>query len=84
MSATITPIIAHEHTVCRRDCVYFSTYTDTCDYTLMEFKARPCPATACTVYKQRTAPRSWQERSGAGRFASGCDGGEGCGCEYDD
>ena len=69
---------ATAETLCRRDCVYFSTYTDTCDYTLMEFKPSPSRA-ACTVYKQRTTPRSWQERSGAGRFASSRDGGDGCG-----
>jgi len=66
----ITPVVAHEHTVCRRDCVYFSTYTNTCDYSLMEIKPSPSRA-ACTVYKRRVAAKSWQERSGAGRFGGG-------------
>ena len=78
----ITPVIAHEHTVCRRDCVYFSAYTDTCDYSLMEFKPSPSRS-ACTVFKRRTVPKSWQVHSGAGRFGGGCCDGE-CGCEYDD
>jgi len=46
-------------TPCRRDCVYFSTYTETCDYTLMSYRARPCAASACTEYKMRTERRSW-------------------------
>ena len=47
-------------TPCRRDCAFFSTYTDSCDYTLINYRARPCSAHACTEYKLRETPRSWQ------------------------
>jgi|GEM_PF-834017 len=62
---------AAAETLCRRDCAFFSTYTESCDYTLVNYRARPCPATACTVYKQRTAPRSWQVYTGKNRYSRG-------------
>lgn len=56
-------------TICRVDCAYYSTYTDACDYRLTKSVARPCPATACTVYTPRNIPKSWQLRTGAKRFS---------------
>lgn len=47
-------------TPCRRDCAYYSTYTETCDYTLINYRARPCPTAKCTEYKKRGEGRSWQ------------------------
>ena len=47
-------------TKCQRDCEYFSTYTDTCDYTLLMYESRGCPTSACTKYKPREGNRrSW-------------------------
>ena len=47
-------------TKCRRDCEYFSTYTDTCDYTLLMYESRGCPISACTKYRLREkGRRSW-------------------------
>ncbi len=43
---------------CRPDCRYFSTYTNTCDYTLMMYRSRGCPPDACTKYEKRTGPRA--------------------------
>ena len=47
-------------TQCRRDCMFFSTYTESCDFTLINYYARPCPANACTQYKRREVQRTWQ------------------------
>jgi hypothetical protein len=47
-------------TPCRRDCAYFSTYTDSCNYTLIFYRSRPCPAAACTEFKLREVRRPWQ------------------------
>ncbi|MDR3310946.1 MAG: hypothetical protein LBS90_06320 [Oscillospiraceae bacterium] len=44
-----------------RDCKFYSTFTDTCDFTLMNFRSRPCPIDGCTEYVQRTERRSWME-----------------------
>ncbi|MEL4106331.1 hypothetical protein AAFA46_05745 [Oscillospiraceae bacterium WX1] len=44
---------------CRPDCLYYSAYTETCDYTLLMFRTRGCPTDACTRYLMRTAPRPW-------------------------
>lgn len=46
-------------TPCKTDCEYYSKYTQTCDYTLLMFKSRGCPTSACTVYAPRTTRRSW-------------------------
>ena len=46
-------------TKCREDCKYYSTYTKTCDYTLINFQSRGCPTDACTKFKEREAARSW-------------------------
>ena len=47
-------------TTCRRDCEFYSSYTDTCDYTLLMYQSRGCPTSACTKYKPRTCEhRSW-------------------------
>ena len=46
-------------TPCKKDCEYYSKYTQTCDYTLLMYKSRGCPTSACTEYKPRTTPRSW-------------------------
>lgn len=48
---------------CRRDCAYFSTYTNTCDYTLLMYHTRGCPTGACTRYKKQTKPRPWSHIS---------------------
>lgn len=44
----------------RRDCRYFSTYTETCDFTLLNYRARQCPAENCREYKKREERRPWQ------------------------
>lgn len=44
---------------CRPDCRFFSTYTNTCDYTLLMYRSRGCPRDACTKYEKRTSPRPW-------------------------
>jgi hypothetical protein len=44
---------------CRRDCIYYSTYTNTCDYTLLMYHTRGCPTGACIRYKKQTKPRPW-------------------------
>lgn len=44
---------------CQRNCKYFSTYTNTCDYTLMMYQSRGCPTYECTKYEKRTVPRPW-------------------------
>ena len=49
--------------MCRPDCHFFSTYTNTCDYTLMMYRTRGCPRDACTKYEKRTTPRSWNKSS---------------------
>ncbi len=46
---------------CRPDCRYFSTYTNTCDYTLMMYRSRGCPRDACTKYEKRSGPRPWNK-----------------------
>ena len=46
-------------TQCREDCKYYSTYTKTCDYTLINFQSRGCPTDACTRFKEREEKRSW-------------------------
>jgi hypothetical protein len=46
---------------CRADCRYFSTYTNTCDYTLMMYRSRGCPRDACTKYEKRSGPRPWNK-----------------------
>ena len=46
-------------TKCLKDCEFYSTYTDTCDYTLVMYESRGCPTNACTKYKPRTKTRSW-------------------------
>ncbi|MDR0906666.1 MAG: hypothetical protein LBN00_10950 [Oscillospiraceae bacterium] len=51
-------------TPCRRDCAYFSTYTESCDYTLIFYRSRPCPAAACTEFRLREERRSWQIYTG--------------------
>lgn len=48
---------------CRTDCQYYSTYTNTCDYTLLMYHTRGCPRNACTKYVKRTAPRPWSRVS---------------------
>ena len=49
-------------TVCKMtDCRYYSTYTDTCDFTLINSRARPCPAKNCTEYIRREDKRAWQK-----------------------
>ena len=45
---------------CRRDCRYYSTYTETCDFTLMNYRARPCTTRNCTVFERREKRRDWQ------------------------
>ena len=44
----------------KQDCRYYSTYTDTCDFTLINSRARPCPAKNCTEYAPREERRTWQ------------------------
>ena len=46
-------------TKCRADCKYYSTYTKTCDYTLINFRSRGCPTDACTKFTIREEKRSW-------------------------
>jgi hypothetical protein len=46
-------------TACRINCEYYSTYTNTCDYTLLMYKSKGCPTNACTEYRPREARRSW-------------------------
>ncbi|MDR3278834.1 MAG: hypothetical protein LBT12_08670 [Oscillospiraceae bacterium] len=48
-------------TECKRDCMYFSTYTDTCDFTLLMYRSRGCPRDACTAYKPRAERRTWMQ-----------------------
>lgn len=48
-------------TLCRKDCQYFSTYTETCDYTLIMYESRGCPTSACTKYMPRVSKRSWDK-----------------------
>ncbi len=48
---------------CRPDCRFFSTYTNTCDYTLIMYRSRGCPRDACTAYEKRTGPRPWNKVS---------------------
>ena len=43
----------------RRDCEYYSTMTETCDYTLINSRKRPCPIDGCTEYRQREFKRTW-------------------------
>ena len=38
---------------CRSDCRFFSSYTTTCDYSLMMYHTRGCPRDACTRYIPR-------------------------------
>ena len=45
-----TPAVA-----CRQDCRFYSTYTNTCDYTLLMYRTRGCPHDACTKYEPRSA-----------------------------
>lgn len=40
---------------CRPDCRYFSSYTNTCDYALIQYHTRGCPRDACTRYLPRAA-----------------------------
>ena len=42
---------------CRRDCEYYSRYTENCDYSLRMYKSRGCPSDACTQYKPRCGRR---------------------------
>lgn len=41
-------------TACRSDCVYYSTYTKTCDYTLIMYRTRGCPRDKCIHYRPAT------------------------------
>jgi hypothetical protein len=46
--------------ICKKhDCIYYSTYTRTCDYTLVMFRARSSPVSACTEYAPRAERRTW-------------------------
>ncbi len=45
----------------RTDCRYYSTYTETCDFTLINSRARQCPAKNCTEYIKRENIRTWQK-----------------------
>ncbi len=38
---------------CRHDCRYYSSYTNTCDYSLIMYRSRGCPRDACTRYTPR-------------------------------
>ena len=50
------------NTTCERtDCRYYSTYTETCDFTLINSRSRQCPAKNCTEYITREARRTWQQ-----------------------
>jgi len=50
------------NTTCKRtDCRYYSTYTETCDFTLINSRARQCPAASCTEYIKREEKRTWQQ-----------------------
>jgi len=44
----------------KTNCRYYSTYTDTCDFTLINSRARPCPAKNCTEFVPRDERRTWQ------------------------
>jgi len=46
-------------TKCRGDCEFYSSYTETCDYTLLMYESRGCPTSACTKYKPRSRGRPW-------------------------
>ena len=46
-------------TKCREDCKYYSTYTKTCDYTLLMHRAKRCPASGCVKYEPRTEKSRW-------------------------
>jgi hypothetical protein len=43
----------------KKDCKYYSMYTDTCDFTLINYRRRPCPVQNCTEYETREATRTW-------------------------
>ena len=45
----------------RKDCRYYSAYTDTCDFTLINSRARQCPAKNCTEYIKREERRTWAQ-----------------------
>ena len=48
--------------VCERtDCRYFSVFTETCDFTLINSRARQCPAKNCAEYIKREDRRAWQQ-----------------------
>jgi hypothetical protein len=42
---------------CRPDCRYYSSYTTTCDYSLIMYHSRGCPRDACTRYIPRVSAR---------------------------
>jgi len=41
-------------TACKSDCVYYSTYTKTCDFTLIMYRTRGCPRDRCIHYRPAT------------------------------
>jgi hypothetical protein len=45
----------------KNDCRYFSLYTATCDYTLINYKKRPCAVEGCTEYARRDELRTWMK-----------------------
>ncbi|MDR0916622.1 MAG: hypothetical protein LBN02_05475 [Oscillospiraceae bacterium] len=48
------------YNICRhRDCDYYSTFTDTCDYMLLNFRRRPCAIDDCTEYREREKTHTW-------------------------
>lgn len=63
----------------RKDCRYFSTYTKTCDFTLLTYRTRQCPAKNCIEFKSRDEQRTWQkfvqripEQAGERFIIAGC------------
>jgi len=49
----------------KRDCVYFSTFTETCDFLLINCRRRPCGVENCTEYQKREEKRLWMRWTGA-------------------
>jgi hypothetical protein len=60
-----------EHTcLCpKRDCAYFSSFTETCDYVLLEFhRRRSKPGkNGCKRYKKREQKRTWMKFTNHGK-----------------
>ena len=45
----------------KRDCEFYSVFTETCDFTLINSRRRPCPIEGCTEYRERAERRPWMK-----------------------